>query len=93
MGLVFGFSDKGEGAADLALKCNCEFNPFLIQVGNADAIVLWKVKSECRKTKPFKKGFLWWETVIGDINLFKELSHAYLLEPPSHPKHQWEVSL
>lgn len=64
----------------LALKCSCEFNPFLILV--ADAVVLWKVKSNCRKTEPFKKDFLWWKfcVVIEYINIFKELSHAHLLE-------------
>lgn len=62
IGPVFGLSDKGEGTPDLALKCSCEFNPFLMQVGNSDAIVLWKVKSKCRKTKPFKKGFF----MVGD---------------------------
>lgn len=31
--------------------------------------------------------------VIGNTNLFKELSHAHLLESTSYLEHQWEVSL
>lgn len=56
-GSSFWTSDREGGAVDFALKRSCVFNPVFILVGNADAIVLRKVKSIAGKQNLLRKAF------------------------------------